>query len=421
MRVQHIVIVCVIALLIITSVLYAQSEIIAIKGGTFLTIHDGILKNAVLLIQDGKISALGNDVQIPAGTHVINSTGKTITPGFIDCFTNLGIADLPSFGTDDVESTSPITPQLRVIDALNPDNRFLSIARAAGITTAVCAPGEANLLSGQSAIIRLAGTTIEEMTLTFPSGIHGSLGEAPKKRFGANEQAPMTRMGSAAMLRQTFLDVQEYLSKIKTYKKKLTEYKNDKNSEGKEPAAPEKDLKLQALIPVLKREIPCIISASRMDDILTALRIADEFNIDIILNHGIEAYRIADKLAARNIPVIIGPTTLHFQTQETLRAKGENAYLLHQAGVKIAFQTGSIKNVSGLLHEAKKAAEYGLPREEALKALTLYPAQIFHVDKQLGSLEVGKSADIVLFDADPIQENSSVKMVLIQGKIVFQN
>jgi len=396
--------------------LYSQTKTIAIRGGRLMTMTHGIIEDGILLMRGGKIEEIGKDIPIPEGATVIDIPGKTVLPGLIDGFTNLGMADIKSYGKDDDEATDPLTPQLRIIDALNPDNRFIPLARNSGVTSVLCAPAEGNLLSGQSGFIQLAEGVIEDMILQFPVGIHGCLGEAPKLRYGKKNQAPMTRMGAAALLRQTFIDALDYADKIERYQEKLEKYEKEKKKDDKKPEPPKKDFKLQSLIPIVRGEKPLIIGANRFDDILTALRIAEEFDLKIILNHGTEAYRVAEKIASGNIPVILGPSTSFQQKQETEWAVPENAALLNKAGVKIAFQTGSIQNVSGLLNEARLAVANGLPYNVALKALTLYPAQIFGVDDEVGSLEKGKSGDIVIFDGDPLKELSRVVLVFIGGE-----
>ena len=411
-------------LLIICLILFLSysllfSQTIVIQGGKFITMTQGIIDDGMLLIREGKIVDISKNFHIPDDAKIIDASGCIILPGFIDCFTNLGTADIESFGCDDDEATSPVTPHLKIIDALNPENSFIPLVRKRGITTVLCAPAEGNLISGQSGLIHLYGSSVEEMIIKFPIAIHASLGEIPKLRYGKKNQYPSTRMGEAALLRQTLIETSEYLNKIKTYVKRLKEYKKgkDKNSQEK-PTPPETDLKLQALIPVLEKKLPIIVSANRLDDILTALRIADEFNLNLIINKGAEAYKVADKLAAKNIPVIIGPVASYQQRLETKGAIYENAYKLHTAGVKIAFQTGSVQNFADLLYQAETAVSYGLPYEEALKALTYYPAQIFKVDKMLGSLEKDKLADIIIFEKNPLKSLARVKTVIIKGGII---
>jgi imidazolonepropionase-like amidohydrolase len=401
---------------LLSSSLFSQTDTVALRGAKLVTVTQGVIENGTLLIKEGKIASVGAEVTLPPGATVIDCTGKTVTPGMIDGFTNLGTADLPSFGKDDDEATNAMTPHLRIIDALNPDNRFIPLARQSGVTAVLCAPGEGNLLTGQSALIRLSGHNLEDMVIQFPTGVHGVLGEAPKLRYGKKSKAPMTRMGAAALLRQKLVDAEEYDTKLESYREKLEKYESEGNEDSDKPSRPAPNLELEALLPVVRGEKPLVVSADRLDDILTALRIAEEFELELILSHGAEAYRVAERLAAKRIPVILGPAGAYYQRLETLRANPENARLLQQAGVSIAFQTGSVEDVSGLLEQARTAVRHGLNYDEAVKALTLNPARIFGVDDQIGSLQVGKSADLVVFDGDPINELARVEMVFIQGQ-----
>jgi len=395
----------------------AQDEVVALQGARILTVTDGIIDNGVLVMSGGRITALGPHVPIPTGARVIDVTGKTVMPGLIDGFTNLGTADYPSYGKDDDEATDPVTPHLRIIDALNPDNRFIPLARSAGITAVLCAPADGNLLTGQSALVRLAGSRMEEMVVRSPVGIHISLGEAPKVRYGERNQMPGTRMGSAALLRQTLMDAQGYADKLALHERKLAEYRAGKGEEkAKEPAPPARNLQQEALLPVLRGETPVIVSADRFDDIHTALRIAEEFDLRIIVNHGAEAHRVAGELAERDIPVIWGPAGARYRKLESQEGTPETPALLARAGIRFAFQTGSAENPVGLLEQARSAMAHGLPYQAALEALTISPARIFGVADQLGSLEVGKSADLVVFNGDPLREIARVERVFIGGK-----
>jgi len=409
-----------------------EEEVLALRGGRIITVTQGTIEKGTVLIKAGKIAAVGQDVVIPREAKVIDAANCTILPGLIDSFTNLGTTEVEPTDRDFDEATSPVTPHLRIIDALNPENSFVPVARCSGVTAALTAPGEGNLLSGQSALICLSGDTAEEMVLKSPAAVHANLGEIPKLRYQAKDQLPSTRMGAAALLRQTLIEAQEYENQILAFEKKLEEYKSriKEEKEGKEenkgkedkeplsePSPPPKDFKLEALIPVLKGEMPLIVRANRLDDILTALRIADEFRLKIILNHGAEAYKVADELAARKIPVLVGPLAEYYQRIETRGALFENVVRLHKAGIKLAFQTGSIANVSDLLYQAEMAVRYGLSDEEAFKMLTLYPAQIFGVDGMIGSLEKGKLANLVVFEGDPLKRPSRVKMVVIKGQV----
>ena len=395
---------------------------LAIKAGKIVTVAKGTITPGILLIEKGKIVAVGKDIAIPKDARVIDVSEDTVFPGFIDGFTNLGATDKESVEKDYDEATSPVTPHLRIIDALDPENHFIPAARKWGTTSALVAPGAGNLLSGQSALIHLAGNDIPEMVVKFPVAVHATLGEAPKMRYGPKKQLPSTRMGEAALLRQTLVDTQNYLNEISAYDNKLKSYqqkeKEGKTEPGEKPALPAANLMLQSLVPVLRGELPLIISAERMDDILTALRIADEFNLKIILSGGAEAYKVKDKLAARNIPVLLRPRAASRLTVETEGARYDSAAVLQKAGLKIAFQTGSIQNLGDLLSQAQMAIAHGLSHKDALKALTMNSAEIFGVGDRLGSIEKGKSADLVIFSGDPLTSPARLKVVIIGGEVV---
>lgn len=397
-------------------------SVLAVKGGRFFTGTGVTIDGGVLLVRDGKIAAIGKDVAIPAGARVIDAASCFIMPGLIDAFTTLGTEEPGTLGSDADEKTSAVTPQLRIIDGFNPENHFIPLARKAGVTAALVAPAVGNLIAGQCGLMSLWGEDTAAMTIRFPAAVQAALGEAPKMRFGPKDQMPQTRMGEAALLRQTFLDALHYAQQVDGYEKKVREFKaktaEGKAPEGEEPKPPAADFKLQALIPVLKGEVPLLVTANRFDDILTALRIGEEFGLKIILSGGADAHRLKDRLAAKKIPVLLKPEEASARlTMETWRAEPENAALLFQAGVKIALQTGSVKDVGGLIDQARFACAHGLPREEALRALTLNPAQIFGAAGELGTLEKGKTANLTVFEGDPLLSPAKVKTVIIRGEI----
>ncbi len=400
----------------------AAEEVIAIRASRIVTATGPIIEGGTVLIRNGIIAAIGKDLAIPAGAKVINVPGGWVFPGFIDALTDLGAAERPGLEKDSDESTDPITPQLRIVDGIDPGNPLLARARAAGTTAALAAPALGNLLSGQSAVIRLAGDSMEEMTVKSPFAVHGSLGEPPKMRYGAKGRTPQTRMGSAALLKQTLWDVRDYLGSIEAYEKKTADFKK-KKAEGKEdpgpePAPPAANSKYEALAPVLRGVRPLVINANRMDDILTALRIADEFGLKLIISGGAEAYRVAERLAAKKIPVLIRVEDASGLSQETEKAAYTNAATLLKAGVVFAFQTGSSGAFADLLAQAQAAVAHGLPWEEALKAVTVRPASIFGILDKVGSLEKGKPADLAVFDGNPFMSAARAKVVIVGGKIV---
>lgn len=400
----------------------ASDSVTAIRGGRFFTVTQGTISGGVLLIREGKIADIGKNVVIPKGARIIDASNWIVTPGFIDGLTNIGTEEPGTLGSDSDEKTSPVVPQLRIIDGFNPENMFIPAARRSGVAVALIAPAIGNLVAGQCGLIQLWGKDMVEMTLLFPAAMEAALGEAPKMRFGAKNQLPSTRMGEAALLRQTFIDAQNYLSQVEGYEKKLRDFQKrgeaEKDKPEKEPVPPAVDLKLAALIPVIKAELPLIVNANRLDDILTALRIADEFGLKIILSGGGEAYKVREKLAAKKIPVILKPEeALARVTLETKEASVENAALLAQAGVRVAFKTGSIQDAGGLLRQAQVVVSHGLPPDEALRALTINAAEIFGVACEIGSLEKGKAAHLVIFDGDPLRVQAKVKMIIIRGEV----
>jgi len=400
----------------------AAEEVLALRAAKIVTVTGGIIDGGTVLVRNGLIAGVGKGLAIPAGAKVIDIPGGWIFPGFIDALTDLGAGDRPALGKDSDEATSPLTPQLRIIDAIDPGNAFIARARMTGMTAALVAPALGNLLSGQSALVRLEGNDVAGMTVKFPVAMHGSLGEPPKMRYGAKFQAPQTRMGSAALLRQTLWDVRNYIALAEAYEKKLREYEKKaaegKGDPGERPAPPAANSKMDALVPVVKGELPLVLNANRMDDILTALRITGEFGLKLILSGGAEAYRVKEELAERKIPVLLRPDDAARLTEETGRAAYENALALFKAGILIALQTGSTADHGKLLPQARAAVAHGLPWEEALEAVTVNPARIFGVVDRLGSLEKGKFADLAVFDGNPFVTVARAKIVVIGGKIV---
>jgi imidazolonepropionase-like amidohydrolase len=393
---------CIGFVLILVAPLTCQNPI-AITHTRILTVSNGVLEDGTVLVENGKIAAVGANVRLPAGTEVIDGRGKVVMPGMIDAGDQLGLVEIPfEHVTDDSnETTDPVHPELRVIDALNTQSENIRIARPAGITNAVVTPGGANVFSGQSAVIQLDGDTVSQMVVKSPVALHVNLDEESKATYGDKDRAPKTRMGAMALLRQWFLKAQHYQMERRAAAQTV-----------------ERDLNMDALVAALDREIPVVIHANRVGDIDSALRLADEFNLRIVIAEGVAAWRLAPELAKRNIPVIVGPILRAPVRIEDIDMRLDNAALLNKAGVKIAVQTASVNGVRDLWFAMDYLIANGLPPDVALAAVTKNPAEIFGVQDRLGTLAVGRDADLIVLDGEPFRVRTHVLTVLIDGKKV---
>lgn len=382
-----------------------------IKNGLIYTMSEGVIENGSILIQDGKIKEIGREIEVGAGVEVIDAGGNLVTPGFIDAHSHLGLFEegIGSEGSDGNESVDPVTPHLRGIDAMNPLDQAFEEAYQNGVTTAVSGPGSVNVIGGTFAAIKTHGRRIDDMILRDPVAMKVAFGENPKRVYGGQKKSPATRMATVAILRETLFKTQEYLAK-----KEAAKTAKD---------MPDRDFKLEAMIPVVKGEIPLKAHAHRADDIFTAIRIAKEFDLKLTLDHCTEGHLIADYLGEEGYGAIVGPTLSNRSKFELQNLSFETPNALYDAGVKIAITTDSpvipLKHLSlcaGLAHKE------GLPLEEAFKAITINPAEIIGIDDRVGSLEVGKDADIVIFEGNPITDvNFKTLATFIDGEMVYEN
>ena len=393
---------------------------LVIKGGTIMT-PDKVIEQGSVLINEGKIAQVGKDIAVPAGAKVVEAGGKFIIPGMIDAHCHTGVfADGVGWEkSDGNEMTDPITPHLRAIDAIHPDDMAFKDLREAGVTTINTGPGSANVIGGQTVVIKTCGKTVDEMLVCAPVAMKMALGENPKRVYGEQKKTPSTRMGNAGVLREWLMKAQDYQEKRERYEQQLTDYKANKGN-GKEPEPPERDLRLQALGRVLKREIPAHVHAHRADDMLTALRIAAEFDFRVIFIHATEGYKVAGILAKEGIPCVVGPI-LFSRTKYELRGMNpRNPAILSEAGVKVAIQTDQMSAVKYILFDAALAVREGMDEQEAIKAITIYPAEILGIANRVGSLEERKDADIVIMSGPPLDvKDSKVERVFIAGKQVY--
>ncbi|MGC9347980.1 MAG: amidohydrolase [Anaerolineae bacterium] len=398
---------------------------IAIVGGKIMTMTGVTLDPGVLLIDDGHIVAVGRDIEIPEGTEVYDVSGKVVMPGLIDAHCHVGIFH-DGVGwdhSDGNEVTDPITPQLRGLDAVHPEEPAFRELLEAGVTTVLTGPGSANLIGGQWVCLKtLPKPSVEQMVLKEPAGMKMALGENPRRVYGSQKRAPSTRMANAALLREALISAQNYHRKWERYEAKLADYQKKVEAgedAGDEPTPPDRDLKMEALGKVLRREMKARVHAHRADDMLTAIRIAEEFDLDLTLEHATEGYKIADILAEKGIPVTAGPILFSRSKLELKDMTPRNPGIMSEAGVKVAIQTDEMSAVKYLTINAALAVREGMPEEEALKAITIYPAEVIGVEDRVGSLEAGKDADVVVFSGHPFDYRTVVELVVVDGEVVY--
>lgn len=383
---------------------------ILIKNGSICNVEGQFEDGLSILIDEGKIKEIGKDLVVPLDAKVIDAEGRVVMPGFIDAHCHLGMwEDAIGFeGDDGNEMTDPVTPQLRALDAVNPMDRTFDEAVSGGVTCVATGPGSANVLGGQFVTIKTAGNIIDEMVVDEYTAMKCAFGENPKRVYHANKQTPMTRMATAAILRET-------LSKAKAYESKLEVAKEDSSKK------PDVDFKMEALLPVIRREKPLKAHAHRADDILTSIRIAKEFGVKLTLEHCTEGHLIADHLAQEGYPAVVGPSFGDRSKFELKNLCFDTPGVLSKAGVKVAIMTDHpviplqhINMCGGYAHKA------GMPEEEVFKALTINPAEILGIDDRTGSITEGKDADIVVWDKNPLDIQARVLFTIVNGEIAYE-
>ena len=385
---------------------------VAIVGGRVVPITGPEIERGTVLIQNGRISAVGESVAVPDGAQVVDAAGAWVLPGFIDAHAHVGVSEEAEgwAGQDTNEMTEPVTAQVRAIDAINPADLGFRDAIGGGVLAVNVNPGSGNPIGGQTVALKCWGRTVDQMALRQPSGMKSALGENPKRVYGEQKKTPSTRLGTAAVIRGALVAAANYLERI--------------DAEQRKPEADrkpvERDLKLEALGLVLRRQIPWRQHCHRADDIATAIRIADEFGYDLVIDHGTEAHLLADLIAARGTPVIIGPLFTSRSKVELRNRSLANPGRLARAGVTIAITTDHpVVPINFLVHQASLAVKDGLDRENALRALTINPARIAGIDARLGSIEPGKDADLVIWSGDPLDVLSRAVRVFVDGAEIY--
>lgn len=370
-----------------------------ITGGKIITMDDLVLENGYIRITGRTISEIGDMNNLPENDDMILDVhGCLVMPGIIDAHSHIGISEEKkgTIGDDCNECTNPVTPSLRAIDAINPMDAAFHEAIAAGITGVLAGPGSANVIGGQFAFIKTHGRCIDDMIVKAPAAMKAALGENPKVCYGDQNKYPSTRMANAALLRET-------LEKARLY--------NPKDGY---------DADMEAMQPVLQKKIPMKIHAHRADDILTAIRIAKEFDINITLDHCTEGHLIAEYVKKSGFPAIVGTDLTSKNKIEVANMSFKTGGVLNKAGVLTAITTDHpVALIQYLPLCAGLSVRAGLPMEEAYKAITINPAKICGVDARVGSLEVGKDADIAIFDGNPMNTFTNTVYTIIDGKIVY--
>lgn len=374
------------------------------------TMEGKIIEKGSIHIKDKKIAKITEDNYYLEGEDIIDLKGASVYPGFIDAHTHLGILEenMGFEGNDLNETSDPITPHLRGIDGINPMDGCFKRAVKAGVTSVLTGPGSANVMGGEFAAIKTYGISVDEMIIKAPVALKVAFGENPKRFYNAKGKMPITRMGTAALLRETLT--------------KAINYKNKKQKARENNEFFEKDLKMEAILPVLDKSIPLKAHAHRADDILTALRIAKEFDLDITLDHCTEGHLVKEQIKASGKPVLLGPG-MHYNAKVELSNRSfEAAAILTQMGVKVGIITDHpVVEIQYLPLSAALCVKAGMSEEEALKAITINAAEIAGIDHRVGSIKEGKDADLAIFNGNPLDNFTETLYTIVDGEIVYKN
>ncbi|GFI03316.1 adenine deaminase [Lachnospiraceae bacterium] len=387
-----------------------EKKMLYIIGGKILTMTGEIWDKGYICIENGKIKELGPMVDgapfpLPEDALVINALGLLVMPGLIEAHCHMGITEEKKGmeGDDCNETVDPITPYLRSMDAINPIDAAFTDALRAGITSAMIGPGSANVVGGTFSFVKTFGRSIDEMIVLAPAAMKIAFGENPKVNYSGQGKSPATRMAIAAMLREELFKAQRY------YEKKQEGMKRE-----------EEDFRYECWIPVFEKKIPLKAHVHRADDIQTAIRIAKEFHLDMTLDHCSEGHLIAQQVKKSGFPAIIGPDLSSRSKIEVQNMAFKTVGILNKEGVKTAITTDHpVSLIQSLPICAGFAIKSGMNEMEALKSITIYPAEICRVDHRVGSLEIGKDADIAIFDDLPIRVQAKTMCTIIEGRIVY--
>jgi imidazolonepropionase-like amidohydrolase len=382
---------------------------VAIVGGRVVPGAADPIENATVLITDGVIEAVGANVAVPDGVRTIDASGHWVLPGFVEAHAHVGVheeGEGPA-GQDTNEMTDPNGARLRALDAINPAERGFADALAGGVTTVVVKPGSGNPIGGQTVAIKTWGRIVDEMIVKSPTSVKSALGENPKRVYGEKKELPSTRQGVAAVIRDAFGKAQDYRAKRDAAASKGDPFDRDPTCE--------------VLVRVLDGELPWCQHTHRADDIATAIRLADEFGYRLIVNHATEGFLLADVLAERQIPCIVGPLFTTRSKVELRERTLANPGRLANAGVLVALTTDHpVVPINFLVHQATRAVKEGMSRDAALRSLTVNPAQMMGLADRVGALEVGRDGDVAIWDGDPLDVMSRARRVFVNGVSVYE-
>ncbi len=382
---------------------------IAVRGGFVHPITKRAVRNGTVLIEDGVITKVGRDVRVPRGVPVVDAAGKWVLPGFVEAHGHLGVHEESDgwAGEDTNEMTDPNGARFRALDGINPAEEGFRDALSGGVTTVVIKPGSGNPIGGQTVAIKTWGRIVDEMLVREPVSVKSALGENPKRVYGEKKQTPSTRLGVAAVIREAFMKAEDY---------------RVRRDEAMREAKPfERDATSEVLARVLSGELPWCQHTHRADDIATAIRLADEFGYRLVVNHATEGFLIADVLAERNIPCIVGPMFTSRSKVELRQRSLATPGKLANAGVLVAITTDHpVVPIHFLVHQATFAVKEGMTREDALRAITINPARMLGLDDKVGALEPGLDGDVVVWSGDPLDVLSRAEQVVVRGRPVYR-
>jgi imidazolonepropionase-like amidohydrolase len=382
---------------------------VAVRGGFVHPITRRAVRGGTVLVEDGVITAVGRDVRVPRGTPVVDAAGKWVLPGFVEAHGHVGVhEEADAWAGDDAnERTDPNGARLRALDGINPADEGFRDALSGGVTTVVVKPGSANPIGGQTAAIKTWGRLVDEMVVRAPVSVKSALGENPKRVYGEKKQLPSTRLGIAAVIRDAFMKAQDY------------EAKRAEAAGGGKPF--ERDPTSEVLVRVLEGELPWCQHTHRADDIGTAIRLADEFGYRLVVNHATEGFLVADLLAERNVPCIVGPLFTSRSKVELRQRSLATPGKLANAGVLVAITTDHpVVPIHFLVHQATFAMREGMSRDDALRSITINPARMLDLADRVGALEPGLDGDVVVWSGDPLDVMSRAERVIVRGVPVYR-